>query len=229
MLVQTVWQHPKLPMALRSYTTQDDELLHTDKARRELEKLIEKESDGKSHTWGYFPELLPDQGQYPECIALAEAFEASILGADTSLRNEPLNLAFIRRATAEPESIYGGLHVDVSAGIDHVRSPRNPESAILRTLFNLGEFPRTLEYYPYTVAELGEQGITISQENYEILQLPDSLDSEKVAIPPKTHDTLYGIVFISSEIPHAGRTTPDGHFLISYGAYIPHTKIAKLF
>jgi hypothetical protein len=228
--VTTVWSHPTLPMQLQRFSF-DVDMLPIENARRELEAYIASRSDGKSKTWGYFPETNPDTSEYPATLQLVDAFETSILAGVPQLHDLPLKLAFVRRATDEPVSQFGGFHVDANAGISHVW-PEDVDSnqEVFRLLFNLCEVPRTLQFYPYTLEQLREQGIDIPRDHYEMLDnLPDALEIAAVDILPKEDNAIYGLSFISTQIPHAGHTTNAGHFLITYGAYISPDQVEELF
>lgn len=227
-LIRTIyWQHPKHPIQIVKYSNTDS-LISITAAEQELERMIIQESDGNSMTWGYFPEMKPDKYKYPATLALAEAIQP-ILKRDEKLQDIDLQLAFVRLATSEPRSKYGGMHIDVSAGIDHIwPADRDISQEILRLLLNLSDHSRVLEYCSLSARELEEEGITISRDYYEILSLPTGL-VETIEIPPMEQDAMYCLQFISTMIPHAGKTTNSGHFLISYGAYIDRSIIPKFF
>ena len=124
-------------------------------AQQELQRKVATESDGDSATWGFFPELDPDTSDYPACTALRTWFDKEFLSAP-QLQSFELNLAFIRLATSEPQSSFGGLHIDASAGIDHLPpKQRNPQdNAILRVLINLYHEPRELQYTTTSIKKL---------------------------------------------------------------------------
>ncbi len=217
-------------MVLRKYRL--DEPLSTDSTREELEHLIAEQGDGKSHTWGYFPEMNPDKDKYPECIDLAKQIEEEVLMPHSLSDSMNLQLAFVRLATDEPESDFGGMHIDVNRGIGH----EWPDAIdwqnhhIIRTLFNVGESPRNLEFADVTVKELREAyNQDVARDKYEPLDLPDKIPTQTVAIPPLEPDAIHCVVFISSLIPHAGRTSGSGHFLVSHGGYILNEKVPTVF
>src|SRR6266852_7975360 len=131
-------------------------------AKRELGQKVRELSDGESATWGFFPELSPTPSDYPACIALKRYFDKNFLSLP-EIQNFDLKLAFIRLAIGEPISSFGGLHIDASAGIDHL-PPRNRQpgqDGILRTLINLYHEPRTLQYCAESIATLRRCGISV--------------------------------------------------------------------
>lgn len=193
-------------------------------ASRELEAHIEHSSDGLSRLWGYFPELDPDPMGYPECLRLAKDLAAQALPSAAGAAGEAaLSLAFIRLATGEPSSPVGGMHIDVHSGVGH-RWPRDvPQDwHVLRLLLNLGTAPRRLEYCPLTVGELRERhGIELSRSVHQPVELPADVPLRHVEIPRAGDGTLWCLRFVSSLLPHAGRTDGRGHFLAGYGGYVP--------
>lgn len=217
---KVVWLHPKLPIKICRFPVRVDKLNQT-ACRKELERLIIDKSDGQSKTWGYFPEMNPDDREYPATLELIRAFEEQVIGCSPMLKGFELQLAFVRRATDEPRSNFGGFHVDASAGIGHQwPADISLDSHVLRLLFNLDRSPRILEYCPLTSDDLRNNGIDIARDHYEMLEFPKDVPIEKIKIPPIESDAVHGLMFISTKVPHAGKTTSAGHFLISYGAYI---------
>ncbi len=214
------WQHPTLPMRIEHYALDTQRLKYAPVAK-ELEHMIKTSSDGKSKTWGYFPELEPNDSDYPKTIDLIRAFQSEIIQHDRLLSSLPLQLAFVWRATAEPSSEFGGFHVDVNAGISHEwPADVTPDMQVFRMLFNLGDSPRRLEFYPFTLETLAAKGVIIPRDHYQMLQLPVYLKTESIDIPPVESSAVYGLRFISNRVPHVGKTDGSGHFLVSYGAYI---------
>lgn len=187
----------------------------------ELAGMIRSDSN---HTWGYIPEMDPDPEEYLASVRLAGALATQLL-TRPGLNDIDAELAFVRVATTEPDSTYGGLHVDTSPGILHHRDPRFPAAThrIVRLLCNAdNEHPRTVEYVPITRTALGEQGVEISTEEYEILdgRLPTDTPRLTIAVPPRTDHSIYVLRFDADQVVHAGRTDRRGHFLISWGAYV---------
>lgn len=225
------WQDPDLPIIIQKFYVSDNTLKLLEESRSELEKLIRERSDGKSKTWGYFPELNPEVRDYPKTNLLAEEFSKEVINKHELLAKFPLQLAFVRRAISEPKSEFGGFHIDVNAGIGH-EWPKDVslEHEVLRLLFNLDIVPRTLAYYPYTLEDISKKtGIKLNRREYEILDLPPDLRIKKIDIPPREKNIIYGLAFISTQIPHAGETTASGHFLISFGGYSEIEKIKEVF
>jgi len=207
------------PLMTLSRYAFDPERLNFQPAYAELKQRTLTSAD-ESHTWGYFPELNPSSEEYPESGALARSLQAELFDLHPDLWWLGYKLAFIRVATAEPQSKFGGLHVDVQAGIGHSREPGvAPDKEIVRLLLNPYAAPRMLGYVALTRHELQEIGIVISNERYQILQLPDDIPTEAVEIPPVEEEAIYGLQFYSSLLPHAGITDSRGHYLIAYGAY----------
>lgn len=205
-------------MALHEYGI-EPELFDFDAAYQELVNHIHTQTDA-SHTWGYFPELNPDPQDYPESVRLAEQLRTHLFDQQPQLQQLDYTLAFIRAATAEPVSDYGGLHVDVHVGIAHQRDARvDPQAEIIRFLLNPYSHSRTLRYIAMTADELREEGFDVPTNHYRILELPESLPFKEVEIPPLTDGRICGLQFYSSLIPHAGITDQRGHYLIVYGAY----------
>lgn len=227
MHIKLAWQHKSLPMQLLKY---EQDIPDVAKVRQELERYITTQSDRKSMTWGYFPELSPDDAQYPHCVKFAKIFYDNVVQHNTDLQGIDLQLAFIRLATQEPQSDFGGMHIDASSGISHVW-PKNisPTHEVLRLLFNLGTKPRKLEYCSLDRQQLAKAGFTIPRDHYEILDIASDIPLETVELPPIEHGAVYGLQFVSTRIPHAGRTNNDGHFLTSYGGYIDNQNLAKVF
>lgn len=199
-------------------------------ARLELAQKVAALSDGQSATWGFFPELAPDFADYPACVALYEWFDAHFLTLP-NLKPFSLRLAFIRLATSEPQSSFGGLHVDASAGIDHLPPKDLPRrsDAILRILINLYDQPRELQYSPESIGALRAKGANIPSDHYKIVEVVQDAKLKSYLVPPKEAHTVHGIMFNSRSVLHAGRTNKKGHFLISYGAYTTSAAIKQLF
>ncbi|HZM74363.1 MAG TPA: hypothetical protein VFC19_01475 [Candidatus Limnocylindrales bacterium] len=192
-------------------------------ARRELADHIRYRSDGLSRLWGYFPDLGESINQYPQSKKLADDLTYQVLQeAGEPVPAALLRLAFIRLAVGEPQSSVGGMHVDVHAGVNHHWPQDIPSDwHIIRLLLNLGPTPRRLEYSSITIDRLREQhGMAISRTHYEPLDLPTGVPLRHVDIPPLDRNTVWCLRFVSSLIPHAGRTDGRGHFLASYGGYL---------
>lgn len=189
-------------------------------AQKELVQKVDQLSDGQSATWGFFPELNPEISDYPACVALKQLFDLQLLQLPV-LQEFELHLAFIRLATSEPKSSFGGLHIDASAGIDHLppKDRRPEQDGILRVLINLYHEPRQLAYCPDSIPALRERGVSIPDDHYEIIKLPPDVPLKNYLVKPVQSDRLRGIMFESSSVLHAGQTNQKGHFLLSYGGY----------
>jgi len=190
-------------------------------ARTELAHKVQTLSDGQSATWGFFPELHPEEADYPACVALKSIFDQQFLQL-APLQPFALKLAFIRLATSEPQSSFGGLHIDASAGIDHLPPKERPaeHDGILRILINLyDEAPRKLAYSVENIDSLRQQGVSIPADHYEIVKLPAGMPLQHYLVPAAEPDCLHGVMFESSSVLHAGQTNQKGHFLLSYGGY----------
>jgi hypothetical protein len=205
-------------MVLKSYQI-DTATLPIQQAKVELHNIMQSQPDANA-TWGYFPEIADNDHQYPASQRLASAME-TIMSDDPRIPSSSVDLAFVRLATSEPESSFGGFHVDVNPGVAHAWTPDVPkDSNILRVLFNVYDEPRKLEFYPYLVQKLRADGYDIPAEHYKILNFPKSLKTTTIEIPPIEKNRVYCLQFLSNLIPHAGRTYAEGHFLVSFGGYI---------
>jgi len=176
-------------------------------AKAELERLIHANAD-ESRTWGYFPGIT-DANKYSACKALHEELYARLVAK----RNPNFSLAFIRVATGKPVSDFGGLHVDVDVGVGHKRTTPHE---IERLIINLAGTPRTIHYVD---ADLKKEGISVSRERYQVLDVPAQA-VKTITIPPRKRGEIWTLRFISSKIPHAGITDESGHFLAVYGRYV---------
>ena len=223
------WQHGTLPIKIERFEF-DLSTLPLNETQAELEAYIASKSDGESQTWGYFPEMQPDPADYPATSQLITDFNEQVINKYILLKAQDPQLAFVRRAIAEPQSNFGGVHVDACAGIGHTW-PTNVDQSleVWRMLFNLDTTARTLEYFPMTTADLAEKGLVVSKDHYEMLNLPEDLKHQTIDIPAREENAIYGLSFVSTWIPHAGRTTKEGHFLISYGSYIDTDVIKQVF
>jgi hypothetical protein len=205
-------------MSLEGYSF-DPDRLRFEPAHQELLDHIRRNPDS-NHTWGYFPELNPSPVDYPACLRLDSLMQTEIIDRHTDLRGQGFNLAFIRAATTEPVSEFGGMHIDVHPGVGHKPDPNMPEGAeIVRLLLNPFTSPRRLSYVPLTRIELAERETDVPRSHYKILELPDDIPIEAVEIPPLEEGQIFGLRFVSSLLPHAGITDSQGHFLVAYGAY----------
>lgn len=205
------------PIELGEYQVPFGELAF-DQAFSELEFRADDESN---HTWGYFPAYAQSE-DYPQASALAGSIETHVL-SEGSLRSQDFKLAFIRVATAEPDARFGGLHVDVDIGVGHQRDPETygENQEIIRLLFNASrKVPRRLEWAETTRDQLNNRGVNVSGDRYEALELSKDIPIHAADIPPRTDHSIFGLRFLSSQIPHRGVTDGRGHFLIAYGAYV---------
>jgi len=200
-------------------------------ARRELTDHVRTDSDGLSQLWGYFPELSPDPAAYSETVRLSRQIENRLLPQAVRRPDEvELALAFIRLALGEPVSSVGGMHIDVNAGVGH-RWPDDVPTAwhVFRLLINLGSEPRRLEYCPIPIETLQRRyNVVASRLRYAVLDLPDDVPLRSVEIPGAGVDSLWCLRFVSSRVPHAGRTDGRGHFLASFGGYFPPGLLATI-
>ena len=198
-------------------------------AQEELADKVRRLSDSESATWGFFPELQPEHQDYPACVRLKALFDSELLRLP-ALRPFELELAFIRLATSEPYSAFGGLHIDASAGIDHAPPKDQPDEhdGILRVLINLHHTPRKLQYCPQTIDNLRSYGVAIPEDHYEIIKLPGDIPLKSYFVQPLQPAAIHGVLFDSSATLHAGRTSKAGHFLLSYGGYAKMETIRSL-
>ena len=216
------------PFTLTDFDASLDKLIA--EAKEELAQKVATQSDGESATWGFFPELNPNLAEYPACVALRVWFDREFLQLPP-LRPFVLQLAFIRLATSEPRSSFGGLHIDASAGIDHVPPQgRDPASnTILRVLINLYNEPRQLQYASESIDDLRAVGADIHKDHYKIVRLPSIISLKKYDVQPRQSGAIHGIMFDSGKTLHAGKTNEQGHFLLSYGGYATEAAIGQLF
>lgn len=206
-------------MILRKYEI-DSRQLELEQARKELEDYIKTKADKTSYTWGYFPEL-NDGENYSRSIRLLNTLKKRFL---QSVNVQP---AFVRLAISEPISDFGGFHIDVSPGIGHTK--KYGDGDILRILFNIGEYPRTLEYCAVSLDKLSKKhGLEIPTDHYEAIDLPKNL-IERIEIPPFANNELWMLAFKSNQVVHSGTTNEKGHFLASFGGILPEQEIARFF
>ncbi len=205
-------------MSLRKYSV-DTRTLNLPSVKRELIQLQRQYGDPESYTWGYFPELDPAPEDYLATTDFLAKFGKSVLQS-VEFNNVDIRVAFVRIATAEPLSSYGGMHIDVSRGVGHQSTTEREGRRIRRWLFVLGDQPRTLEYCPINKDELRNKGVFIPENSYKIVDVPTTIPTTTIEIPPIESDGLYGLSFLSSDYVHAGRTTKSGHFLLALGAYV---------
>lgn len=191
------------------------------KARRELLEHEQKRSETKSQ-WGYFPGFENDEEKfYPNCIRLASQLQKNFIKKLGAAAEKKLELAFIKVASKEQPDAFGGLHIDVDAGIKIVKEGYAAHGIeILRLLLNPHEHARVIEYSFLDKHRLRELGVEISDDQYKPIGLPELVQTEKIEIPPIEENAIHGLKFWSSLIPHVGATGSNGHFLISYGAYV---------
>ncbi len=219
---QTILKHNNTPVIiLRKYKI-DCNNLKIELVKAELKRHLLGEGDHSSSTWGYFPELRPEKSEYSESIRLLQILQNNLF---PDINVKP---AFVRLATAEPISEFGGLHIDVSPGVSHKKLHRQGD--ILRILLNIGEYSRCLEYLPFDLPQLHEKyGLDISDNEYNIIHLPKGLKVSRLIIPPVEPDVIHVLAFRSNRIVHAGSTNNNGHFLASFGGVLPISHITKFF
>jgi hypothetical protein len=162
---------------------------------------------------------------FPACQNLAAGLRINLLNQD-GLNDLDYKLAFMDVAVAvDEEADSFRLHVDADISEAHHRNPRVPVAAkeVTRLLFNADlETPFSVRFLPRSRVELdNEYGVEISAEGYYPLDdiLNNEIPRRVQKIPPRSEDTIYGLKFVSSMVPHAGATHDPGHFLIAYGAY----------
>lgn len=195
-----------------------------DSAKKELEKQIQVNSDGLSKTWGYFPGHQLKGMSLNSCEQLGETF-ANGIEAIPLLQQFRFNLAFVRLATGEPESDFGGLHVDVDTGVGHIRPAEYPwdKYQIFRLLINLGDKPRSLQFCHLTLAELAIRGCIVNTCRYAIYKSENSF-LKNLTLKPREDRVLHCLLFPSSDYLHAGVTNEDGHFLMAFGSFVNRKK-----
>ncbi|MBI2499426.1 hypothetical protein HYV88_04255 [Candidatus Woesearchaeota archaeon] len=189
-----------------------------EEAYRELKEHLSRSEDS-SHTWGYFPQYCEDESQYPKCIALGNRLQEGLVNK-LPFPESSMSLSFVRLADNRPVSEYGGMHVDVNPGIGHRRDPSVDGSLdILRLILNLGNHSRIIEHIPLTRDSLLKLGYDIPKDNYRILRFSKGTRRHRIEIPAREADTIYGLKFWSSQVPHAGITDDRGHFVAAFGCY----------
>ncbi len=189
-------------------------------AQEELLKY-EKEKAEDGCTWGFFPGLEKDEESiYPNCTLLMKQLYSKFITSLEKNIDKRLKLAFVRVASKEPKSQYGGMHIDVDIGVGHSRDPSVPENyEIVRALLNPYRHPRLVSYTELDRNQLKKAGLEIPSDKYLILNLPRDIQIKVVEIPPLENDFIHMLKFWSSLIPHCGLTDEKGHYLIAFGAY----------
>lgn len=178
---------------------------------RARNELLMYTTNAETGTWGYFPEL-KDENTYHSSQALSDYLQF-LLGKGLDWK-----LAFVRLATKEPRSEYGGFHIDVDLGIGHTKPAEFQGKEIVRALVNVGAVPRTLAYIDKTRDELAKEGYAINPNKYEILKFSQDM-IKTIDIPPISEQNIWVLKFCSSQLPHFGLTDSRGHFLAAYGAW----------
>ncbi len=121
-------------------------------ARDELFRYEQERSEQKC-IWGYFPGLEKDERElYPHCIRLAEALRAYFIKRGDWTDQEP-TLSFIKLASSKPVMQFGGLHVDDKVNATDIPASHS-QKKILRTIINLGDYPRKLMHTKLSADEL---------------------------------------------------------------------------
>jgi len=156
---------------------------------------------------GYPVVYLPRMEGYPECRTLAEKLQERV----------GLQFAFIKVQRAVPKKALGGFHIDVHWGSGIKRTGRGE---VLRLLLNAHTHPRVVEYVAEGKEKLREMGVTISDSDYGVISLPDDIKPQRIEIPAKGKDFIWGLKFIASKIPHVGVTDEQGLFVVGFGEYV---------
>ena len=196
---------------------------HIKRAYEELKEHLSK-SDDRSHTWGYFPQYCHDESQYQNCIMLGKKLKEGLV-SKLPFPESSMSLAFVRIADNKPVSDFGGLHVDVDTGVAHHRDHSVDVGLdVLRLILNLGEYPRIVEYVPLSKDSLRRLGYIIPEEDYKTLPFPEGTIRYRIGIPVREANTIYGLKFWSSQVPHAGITDERGHFIAAFGCYADMNK-----
>ncbi len=198
-------------MILKKFTLDSlDSLLK--KAYTELYKFEQEKSDQKC-IWGFFPGF--EEGErdlYPQCFKLKKLLDKNF--TRITGQADRMELSFIKIASKKPPVEFGGLHLDTDVSSTEDSSH---QGHILRLILNLGTYPRDLKYTKYTATQLKAMGVEIARGEYRPINLPANIPTSVVKIPPRNRDTLSGLLFWASEIPHVGLTNEHGYFIAGYG------------
>lgn len=86
--------------------------------------------------------------------------------------------------------------------------------------------PRYFRYRETDSRELCKQGIAIGRSEFRSLALPDRIKESTTTIPGRSPESICGLCFWASMVPHVGVNTIDGYFLISYEGVVPFVHTA---
>lgn len=205
-------------MTIRNYTIPSLDKLAKN-AYSELYRHEQERSENKC-IWGFFPDLEEDEDcKYPHCLELKKLLDGnfrSVKGLDGKL-----DLSFIKMASGKPPVEFGDLHLDTKA---HSADPESGEH-ILRLILNLGQYPRVLKYTELNAEQLCANGVKVIKGEYHPIELPPDIPVRTIQIPKRECDTVSGLLFWASEIPHVGVTDEHGYFIAGYRGCFDETKL----
>jgi hypothetical protein len=160
--------------------------------------------------WGYL--LGVDAGRRAE-LPLASRL-------DELLRDrlvEPgFSLSFLKAAEGPPPEVDAGVHYDGFHLDTHPELTDDSGPELARILVNLAPFPRSFRFAKTDRFELARRGLPVHRGDYQVVELPDDVETELIEIPPYENGTLWSLRFWASVVPHVGLEGPEGHFLASY-------------
>jgi hypothetical protein len=128
------------------------------------------------------------------------------------------SLSFLKtsagRAPETSEGVhYDGFHLDTHPEIVDDSGPE-----LARVLINLAPERRTLRIAKTDRFELAARGLPIHRGDYQVVDLPDDVETGTIDIPPIEDGRVHALQFFASVIPHVGVDNGAGHFLASYEA-----------
>jgi hypothetical protein len=161
--------------------------------------------------WGYLlgvdgPEA---RSALPHASRLDELLREQAAGPEYSL-------SFLKTSRgAAPEASegvhYDGFHLDT-----HPEIVDDSGAELARVLINLAAERRTLRIAKTDRFELAARGLPIHRGDYQVVDLPDDIETTTIDIPPPENGSVHALQFLASVIPHVGVDNGAGHFLASY-------------
>jgi hypothetical protein len=158
----------------------------------------------------------------PTTQELDRWLQAELISQAATARASDYRLSFFKTSTGVPPEASEGVHFAGFHLDTHPELTSDRGFELSRILINLAGSPRLVRFASVTRYQLAERGIRVHRGDYQVVELPDDIETRLIEIPAPERGAIYALHFWASVVPHVGVDQPDGYFLASYEAPAPY-------
>ena len=196
---------PELHPILIATTLLSDELI--DGALAELTQAAQNDPNG---CWGDFAGFESRDLPLPRTRKFAESVDAAAI----TPVDRPLPYCFTRVSIwRQPTIDRAQFHLDTDALTAVGGDPTEAGKIVVRALFNIGQYPRSLEYL-----DIDPRFVLLQARGSTVRYLGRTAGRvRKIDIAARVPGLVSGVLFYSNRVLHSGRDDKRGHAVLALG------------